>query len=248
MKSRRAISIGLLCLLAACAAPGDSAEPAASATEPATPEATGRTSRSAPAAEPCPTGELCNGRIAPGEYTTDALGATVITLTLESEWDAEVRPDAGYVNLYHQGDVPAIIGFATMPDEVFTDPCDDRTTEPIGQSSAEVVEWLYRHPAMETGEPEHVTLAGATGLRIEITASKAEPCPAASGVQPDIILLWPLSEPGSAFVLVDGTTAIFYALHVGDELVVVSAETIFDPEEWRPVVQQVLDSMEFAAD
>lgn len=184
--------------------------------------------------------------MAPGEYTTDAVGATIVTLTLESDWDAEVSPDAGFVNLYHQGGVPAIIGLATMPDKVFADPCDDQTRVPIGRSAAEVIQWLEGHPAMETGEPEPVTLPGASGLRIEVAARKAEPCSASSQIQPDIILLWPLSQPDTAFVLIDGTTAIFYVLERGDELLVVTAETIFDPSEWRPVVEPVLESMEFA--
>lgn len=245
MKSRRALAIGLLLLVAGCGSPVESATPTPIATQAPTAEATAEAS-SAPTPEPCPTGELCNGRMAPGEYTTDAVGATIVTLTLESEWDAEVRPDAGYVNLYHQGRVPAIIGLATMPDEVFADPCNDQTTEPIGRSPAEVAEWLSLHPAMEAGEPEPVTLSGASGVRIEIAARKAEPCPASSQIAPDIILLWPLSEPDTAFVLIDGTTAIFYVLERGDELLVVTAETIFDPREWRPVVEPVLESMDFA--
>ncbi len=246
MRSLLVVSIGLIGLLAACATPGDSAAPSESAAEAATAEPSARTPRSAPAVEACPSGELCNARMQPGEYSTDAVGATTLSLTLTSEWDADVHPEVDYVNLYHQGTVPAIIGVAIMADEVFPDPCDDQTTQPIERTPQALMDWLAQHPAMELGEPEEATLGEATGLRVELTATKPEPCPSTSPVAPDLILLWPLSDLG-VFLLVDETTAILYALQIGDELVVVTAETIYDPVDWRPVVQEVLDSMEFAA-
>lgn len=242
MKSGRAISIGLLFVLGACASPAANASPAESPSEAPTAAATGRTPRTTPPPEPCPSGELCHGLTNAGEYTTDAIDGTKITLMLQSTWDADVHPEVRYLNLYHQGDVPAIIGIATFSGEVFTDACDDQTTIEIDPTPQGLIDWLGQHPAIDLGELEEATLGEATGLRVELTANKAEPCAASTGVAPDVILLWPLSDD-SVFLMGDGTTAILYALELEDELMVVTAETIFDPVEWRPVVEPVLDSI-----
>lgn len=247
MKGGRAIGIGLLLVLVACASPAASASPAESPSEAPTAAATGRTPRTTPVPEPCPSGELCHGLTDPGQYSSDVIEGATITLTLQSTWDADVHPGDEYLNLYHQGDVPAIIGIATFSGEVFTDPCDDQTTSEIDRTPQGLIDWLGQHPAIEIGEPEEATLGEATGLRVELTATKGEPCPAAGAVAPDVILLWPLSDV-SVFLLADSTTAILYALELDEKLMIVTAETIFDPVEWRPVVQPVLDSILFAAD
>ena len=246
MNSGRAVGIGLVFVLAACASPGGSASPPDSPSEAPSAAATGRTPRTTPVPEPCPSGELCHGLMEAGEYTTDAIPGATITLTLQSTWDADVHEGVGYLNLFHQGGVPAIIGIATFSGEVFNDSCDDQTTTEIDRTPQGLIDWLAAHPSIEAGEPQEATLGEATGLRVELTANQAEPCPASSGVPPDLILLWPLSD-GSVFLTADGTTGILYALELEGELMVVAAETIFDPVEWRPVVQPVLDSIIFEA-
>jgi hypothetical protein len=110
-----------------------------------------------------------------------------------------------------------------------------------------MIEWLTAHPDLQVGEPEEATLGDATGLRVEITAVKEQLCPENQPVPPDWILLWELPAVGD-FHFNDGEGAIVYALQVGEELVIVVAESVDDPEAFLPVAQAVIDSMEFASD
>lgn len=109
------------------------------------------------------------------------------------------------------------------------------------------MDWLVSHPAVEAGQPEPVTLGDASGLRVELSAFKAEPCPMDGEVPPELILLWRISS-SDVFLFVDNTTAILYALEIGDELVIINAETIGDPDPWYPVVEPVLESIEITLD
>ncbi len=168
---------------------------------------------------PCPRGVLCQGRIGPGEYVA-VVGLAGATFAVQSEWDADIHPEAGFVSLFHAGDVRAILGLSDMAGVVFSDPCDDQTTESLERSPQAMVDWLAQHPAVEMTEPEPVTLGDATGLRVELTTTKDEPCEPATGITEEI-LLWP-QGPGGVFLTVDGTTAIFYVVTIGGQLIVVS--------------------------
>jgi hypothetical protein len=249
VKTGIAILVGLL---AACSGP-NTASPSAtglSAVSAAPTDGAPEPTAESPTPQPsgvagpvaCPQGVLCPGRIGPGEYAA-ALGPAGITFTVQSEWDADIHPEAGFVSLFHAGDVKAILGASLVPDKVFTDPCDDQTTEPLARTPEALIEWLAEHPAVEMGDPEPVTAGEATGLRVELTTTKDAPCSATSGVAPELILFWPQGEHG-VFLTADGTTAIFYVLSVGEHVVVISAETIFELEPWRAVVEPVLESIE----
>jgi len=240
-----------ICLLAACGPAADASptQLAAQASEqPATsPEPSARPT-DAPSDPglpqepiPCPDGVLCQGRIGPGDYAA-VVGLAGVKFAVQSEWDADVHPEAGFVSLFNAGDVPAIVGVSDMAGDVFSDPCDDQTTQSLERTPQAMVDWLAGHPSVEMSEPEPVTLGEAVGLRVELTTTKAEPCAASTGITEEI-LLWP-QGPGGVFLTVDGTTAIFYVVTIGEQLVVVSAETIGEVEPWRALVEPVLESIE----
>lgn len=253
MNPRPASRIGLLSLiglLAACSTPAATASPTASATPTvaATAEATeppGVPIESQPAPEPCPAGDLCTGLLSPGGYTTDAVGDTTLTLTVDQEWVAEELPDVGGIALYpivdeSRSDISAF----RFTGNVFPDPCDIETTEAVDATPEAMIEWLSAHPELEVSEPEEATLGEATGLRVEVTATKGGTCPADQPIPPDWILLWELPAVGD-FHFNDGEGAVVYALQLGEDLLIVLAESVLDPDGFLPVAQPVIDSMRF---
>lgn len=254
MNPRPVSRVGLLFLiglLAACSTPAATPSPTATATltVAATPEATeppGVPIESAPAAEPCSAGDLCTGLLAPGEYTTDAVGDTTLTLTVDEEWEAEELPDAGTIALYPvPDDTRSGIAAFRFTGNVFPDPCDIETTEAVEATPEAMIAWLSAHPELEVGEPEEATLGEATGLRVEVTAAKAEDCPQDQPIPPDWILLWELPAVGD-FHFNDGEDAVVYALQLGEDLFIVLAESVDDPDAFLPMAQPVIDSMRFA--
>ena len=254
---RQILALVFIGLLAACSGP--SAEPS-QATRPSTqtlaptsqPEATDteapRPSASDSALQPCSGGEICTGSLATGEYTTDAVGSTTLTLEVTGEWEGEALPEAGLIALYPPDGSRSDIAAFRFTGEVFAEPCDmEAARETIEQTPEAMIEWLSAHPELEVGEPEQATLGEGTGLRIEITAAKQADCPSDQPVPPDWILLWVLPAVGD-FHFNDGEEAVVYAVTVGEELVIVVAESVDSPDAFLPMAQAVVDSMVFVAD
>lgn len=257
MTVRHILALALIGLLAACSGPSAAtSQPTPRSTHTAAPspepEATDSEPSGPPASEealqPCSSGEICTGILAPGEYTTDAVGETTLTLAVTEEWEAEALPEAGAIALYPPDGSRSDIAAFRFTGEVFSDPCDiEAEPETVDQTPEAMIEWLSAHPELEVGEPEAVTLGEGTGLRVEITAAKEADCPPNQPVPPDWILLWVLPAVGD-FHFNDGQEAFAYALTVGEELVIVVAESVDTPDTFLPMAQAVVDSMVFAAD
>ena len=258
MTARHILAVSFIGLLAACS--GGPSAATSQATPPSTetarpspePDATASASSGPPASDralqPCSGGEICTGILAPGEYTTDAVGETTLTLAVTEEWEAEALPEAGGIALYPPDGSRSGIAAFRFTGEVFADPCDiDAPPETVEQTPAAMIEWLSAHPELEVGEPEAATLGEGTGLRVEITAAKGADCRPDQPVPPDWILLWVLPAVGD-FHFNDEEEAVVYALAVGAELVILVAESVDSPNVFLPMAQAVVDSMVFVSD
>lgn len=245
---KHTLAIALIGLLAACAAPESTVTPSFAPEQSA--EATEPPGEPIPSEGPrqtCAGGDFCSGALPAGEWTTDAVGDTTLTLTVDQEWQAEELPEADLIALFPTDDSRSDIAAFRFTGEVFPNPCDIETTEQIEATPDAMMAWLAAHPELEVGEPEETTLGDGAGLRVEITAAKDELCPAGQGPPPDWILLWVLPAVRD-FHFNDGQRAIVYALTVGDELVIVLAESVDDPDAFLPIAQPVVDSVRFTAD
>lgn len=186
---------------------------------------------------------IVNCPLLPGDQETDAVGSTILRFSLVSEWEAKVEPDAGMLQLRHAGDVPAFMTAFATTGAVFTNPCAYRPTAQIEPTVAGVVEWLNGHPELDVTAQEPATLGGLDGVRLEFKPMKSAPCPVTS-IGPGVVMLFDLPGGGSYFIF-EGDHVVAYVLEADDEVVLVTAEAIYNAGETFAGLQPILDSMEF---
>lgn len=232
-------------LVTACGAPREGTDSPVPSIAP-TPAPT-MTPRPTPEPDPtladCPPSFRCP--ILPGEHSTGVLGATTLTLTVESEWQAMVAPEARSLAMGHMGAPPAFLTAFVTTGEVFSDPCNLELTAQVPPTPDGILGWLAQHPELDVSEPQATVLGGLPGFRVEITAMKAEPC-RGGGLDPTEVLLFSL--PGGDYHQVfDQAYAVLFVLEAGSEVLIVSADASLQVDRFDllRLVEPVFDSMIF---
>ncbi len=166
--------------------------------------------------------------IAPGTYSlTGTIWPAEISLDVPAGWFTYF-PGAGYEGvLVDSGpDAPEGSGWGVMFSvigSVSRDPCNDDagTYAPEKVDTAlELAAAIAAWPGFESSEPVEVTVAGSSGLLVEVTSARAEAdCPG------QVIWLTPASTPVEAYPMVGAPdvrrAATFRILEVGDQLLAI---------------------------
>lgn len=165
-----------------------------------------------------------------------------LTFTLDQPYTAQLLAQVPAFALSRDDAQGGILVFR-YDGRVFTDPCDPSAgTQDVAATPEALMEWLKGHPDFTLTEPTATTLGGASGLMVEMTAHKAEPCadPAIAGR----IYLFAVPGVGDIHYEDPGIDRI-YALTVGDDLLIVDNGGFADAEAFIKSAQPVIDSIVF---
>ena len=255
----RLSSIGwaILCagLLGACSAgePGDEGvteAPIPSSTAPATTPEPSDTAVQ-PIACPYDHGGTCLFKLEPGTYTTETFQPP-ITYTVPEGWvNAEDLPgnfllhlDAddqmggmggSYLSIYRNAHAAAI-------------DCVEEAQEGVGTSSEELAAWFGSLDMIEVSEPQPVTVGGLDGLQVDISQLPgAEPCTFGGGVStPLIIGDGRISHLHHVVGAELDVRLVFLDYEEGNiTLEITNVLEQHPTEEYREIVQPIVDSLEF---
>src|SRR5215211_719676 len=178
-----------------------------------------------------------------------------LSFSLSEEWyeeelqifGAEESPD--FISRY--GPERGSLDF-TNPRHVF-DPSDPSAPKELRapENAEEWLSWFQRHPNLETSKPVPVSVGGASGMQIDVTASSklenypkdlcfGQPC-----VSHDTLTTE--SRKGTAWIAVsEGYKDRFVIVDVQGETVLIDASAPTDKfDEFLPKAQKVLDSVEW---
>jgi hypothetical protein len=117
---------------------------------------------------------------------------------------------------------------------------------PAPENAEEWVSWFQSHPNLDTSKPIPVSVGGASGMRIDVTASSTPENYSRTicGRQP-CVPLYPLSG-GSAILSYEDWKYRFVTVDVGEETVLIDVAAPTDKfEEFAPIAQKVLDTVEW---
>lgn len=188
----------------------------------------------------CEPGVLCDGPLEAGTYTTDLVGATTLSLELDGGWIGQMLPAADAIALYpDDSDVNGFYVFR-YTGEVFADPCDIESATEVEADPQAIIDWVNEHPELVGGGATPHEMGDATGSYVYVEAEKAEDC---SDVPPEWVLLFVLPDVGD-FHLEEGSQAMIGAFTVGEETVVVVAESLENHDEFTLRARVVFASME----
>ena len=171
-----------------------------------------------PTPMPCVPGFVCQGELAPGEYTSTSTGVT-ITFTLSSEgWSGleDTTPGDGFA-LFNTA-ATAVHGIAVVlySGEVFSGVCSPEPVETIGSSAADFIAFLAAVEGVEAGAPVDTTVGGLPAIQLDLTTDS--PC-----TDPDRMWLWTLPVHGD-FHFNDGEWVRVYAIDAGNVTLVMVIE------------------------
>jgi hypothetical protein len=176
------------------------------------------------------------GPLEPGTYRSDEFDPT-LSFGVDEGWVAFApeQPDALSIALAGtQGQQqPSMLGFYRAR-EVF-DPKDpsQQTLLTAPEDVEGWVEWFRKHPALDTEEPESVTVGGVSGVQLNVAAEQ-------------ITALW---QYGNQFPVVFpmGTRGRIIVLNVEGQtvLIVTRASSADNFEALLPKAQEVLDTVEW---
>jgi WD40 repeat protein len=136
---------------------------------------------------------------------------------------------------------------STNPRHVF-DPANlsEPKELPAPENTTEWVSWFQRHPNLETSKPIPVSVGGASGKLIDVTASSTpENYPKdLCGKQP-CVPVFPISD-GSSIVSYEGWKNRFIIVEVEGETVLIDVAARAEKfDAFSPTAQEVLDSVEW---
>jgi hypothetical protein len=185
----------------------------------------------------CSPPTICDiGTMPPGPYTYGGFPAP-LTFTTHEPWLGRLFPDGFGLEA---PDVPAALYVMTFDGSVFDLPCGEMPAT-TGPSVDAFADWIGEHPSLDASSPEPVTVGGATGVAIDVTATLPAGC--SDGT------LTVFGNPLDPFFLVDGERVRFVAVDVLGTTVVFIID-VFDPavpfDPFLARAQSVLDSMAFA--
>ena len=135
----------------------------------------------------------------------------------------------------------------TNPSDVF-DPSNPSELKelPAPENAEEWVSWLQSHPNLDTSKPVRASMGGASGMRIDVTASSTPQnyprkfC----GKQP-CVPLYPLSDDGGILSSEEWKDR-FVIVDVGGQTVLIDVAAPEDKfEEFLPKAQEVLETVEW---
>lgn len=234
---RATAALLLSVVLAACSAePSESVSPSPSPT----PEA----AASPPGEEPgpaCIEGSICDGPIAPGTYTSNTTGALITFTVPDEEWLGQPdTPEVGFA--LFRDDFGAFTGISvvTFMGEVFADSCNSTGEHATIEASASAfMAWLAETDGITPGEVSETTVGGQPALVMDLTSTLPGECP-----DEPWLWLWVVPVFGD-FHLVDGETARFWAIDVGEATIIIAAEadTGADWDAFLTEATEIIDSM-----
>jgi hypothetical protein len=118
------------------------------------------------------------------------------------------------------------------------DPSNPSEEVPEPENAKEWVSWFQRHPNLETSKPVPVSVGGASGMQIDVTASST---------LEDSVPLYPISwNDISAAPSDEGWKDRYVIVDVGGHTVIINVFARKDKfDAFSPKVQEVLDSVEW---
>jgi uncharacterized protein YjbI with pentapeptide repeats len=149
-------------------------------------------------------------------------------------------------------------GFLTFasPLHVF-DPSypSERKEVPAPEKVDEWVSWFQRHPKLDTSKPVPVSVGGASGMRIDVTATSTPENYPRDDCERPCVFLYPssgeflLSSRNGAIPIYEETKERYIIVDVKDETVIINVSAPPDKfSEFLPSAQKVLDTVEWGSD
>ena len=247
-RTRAVVTPILALVLTACAAPGASSSAVApgptvaSASPSASPAPSHTVDRDA--LFECPEyGGRCLGPIEAGTYTTRVF-KPAITYTVPDGWEnredllgnflLQIEDDDRYLGIYRD---------IAVPQE-----CEEAPEPGIGQTPAELAEWLTSHPGLVTSEPEQVSIGGLDGLFVDISLDPGwtTVCPY-SGGQPVVPFIIGGGVSGLHHVILPGFEERLYLLeYEGGNVAIEVGPEGSSLDEYLTEVQPIIESLEFS--
>jgi hypothetical protein len=187
-----------------------------------------------------------DGTIYPGRYAAREFEPAV-SFEVGEGWEfVEMR--GGVWALITTGPKGGQLNF-TNPSHVF-DPSNpsERKKVPAPQNADEWVSWFQRHPNLNTSKPVPVSVGGASGMQIDVTASSTlEDYPRKICFSNPCVPLYPTSGgPVFAQPSDEGAKDRYVIVDVGGQTVIIN---VFAPagkfDAFSPKAQKVLDSIEW---
>jgi hypothetical protein len=242
-----------LLLLAGCSPDGD----ATSATSPPTPEAPSATSaetQTAAATPECPNlhGGNCLGPLEPGEYQTSTFQPQ-LSYTVPAGWtnfedlpgnfwlfqqqdsqDGEVG--GSYLGIYQNVRAAAIN-------------CEEDAQKGVGTTPKDLVAWYQSLPGLTVSEPKPVTVGGLDGLQIDLTLNPdVDTCRYGAYTGIPLIIGGGVSELHHVLLKELDLRLVILDWEDGNvTLEVTNVKEQHPAEEFRSLVQPIIDSLEFKA-
>lgn len=191
----------------------------------------------APSAGPVMTLPEVAAPLAAGRYASEAVGPTLTFDLADDHWTGD-QLDGRYLELVRQlGDAQGVLSVSVFDGQVAADPCTPVIDGQVDVTAAAFAEWLTGSSAL-VASTTPVTLAGNPAMQVDATVLGIA-CP-----NSPFIMLW------DGFRLFPSEAARIIALEHGDQVIVVSAETIqsTDLPDFLDAAQPVIDSMTMSAD
>jgi hypothetical protein len=194
-------------------------------------------------AQPAVDAVLNGANLSGVEYVTHAF-EPVVAFEIGSDWqflDPETSDQVWMWDGVGGGEL-----FFTNPSHVFDRSNPSELQEvPAPQNAKEWVSWFQRHPNLDTSKPVPVSVGGAPGKRIDVTAtSMPENYPQDVCGEASCVPLYKGSTSESTIVSYEGLKDRFVVVDVGNETVVIDVAARADWfDEFLPKAQKVLNTV-----
>lgn len=230
-------------LLAGCTSQGaaDDTGPSTSATKPVS---------QTPKVCPNSHGGSCLGPLEAGTYQTSTF-APQLTYTVPDGWTNDEDLPGNFLIFMEQDPQDGALGGSYLG--IFQNVrapavnCDEVPQDGVGTTAKELVAWYQTVPGLIVSEPQHVTVGGLSGIQIDLSIE-----PGANTCRFDIY-------NGLPAIIGNGVSSLYHVVlneldlrlvildwHKGNvTLEITNLKKQHSAEEFRTILQPILDSLEF---
>jgi uncharacterized protein YjbI with pentapeptide repeats len=175
-----------------------------------------------------------NGQLWAGKHVTHEF-QPAFSFVANEGWEMQTSETAERIYIATGPETPHELLF-TSPRQVFS---AHNLTEPqeipAPENTDEWASWFQEHPALDATKPVPVTIGGASGVRLDVSAAS----------KPETIPLYP-TRGGGTVSNYEGQKDRFFILDVGAEMVIIDiAAPIDEFDEFRKQAWKVLDTVEW---
>jgi uncharacterized protein YjbI with pentapeptide repeats len=170
-----------------------------------------------------------------------------LSYSISESWVATTETTGELTLSLHLGPENGDLIF-TSPSHVF-DPSSpsEPTKVPAPENAKEWLSWFQRHPNLETSKPVPVSVGGASGMQIDVTASSTlEDYPRNICGPTPCVRLW---GPVSSYPSEEGSKDRYIIVDVGGQTVIINVFAWSGKfEAFSPKAQKVLDTVEWKSE